>query len=203
MAPSAPGRFNSWINAMPHAGAGTHHAKTTIATTIQRMYFNPQMGRACTANHAIPRPRTAHTDAATGQVHRDVSSSGIVGNEPPEDSSDVFSLATVLALAGGITTAVTGNTAARLTFGSTEDMIVKRNLFKSLSYSTSDPQARRKLRAAARTQDSPPRVVEVFTAEELGRALGQAARAHVAIAPGGFAERFAMEAARLSGLRGE
>lgn len=62
---------------------------------------------------------------------------------------------------------------------------------------------RRKLRAAARTQDSPPRVVEVFTAEELGRALGQAARAHVAIAPGGFAERFAMEAARLSGLRGE
>ncbi len=62
---------------------------------------------------------------------------------------------------------------------------------------------RRKLRAAARTQDPAPRVVEVFTAEELGRALGQAARAHVAIAPGGFAERLAMEAARLSGLRGE
>ena len=62
---------------------------------------------------------------------------------------------------------------------------------------------RRKLRAAARTQDPAPRVVEVFTAEELGRALGQAARAHVAIAPGGFAVRLAMEAARLSGLRGE
>ena len=62
---------------------------------------------------------------------------------------------------------------------------------------------RRKLRAAARTQDPAPRVVEVFTAEELGRALGHAARAHVAIAPGGFAERLAMEAARLSGLRGE
>lgn len=61
---------------------------------------------------------------------------------------------------------------------------------------------RRKLRAAARTQDPAPRVVEVFTAEELGRALGHAARAHVAIAPGGFAERLAMEAARLSGLRG-
>ena len=62
---------------------------------------------------------------------------------------------------------------------------------------------RRKLRAAARTQNPAPRVVEVFTAEELGRALGQAARAHVAIAPGGFAERLAMEATRLSGLRGE
>jgi hypothetical protein len=62
---------------------------------------------------------------------------------------------------------------------------------------------RRKLRAAARAQDSAPQVVEMFTAEELGRALGQAARAHVAIAPGGFAERLAVEAARLSGLRGE
>ena len=62
---------------------------------------------------------------------------------------------------------------------------------------------RRKLRAAARAQVSAPQVVEVFTAEELGRALGQAARAHVAIAPGGFAERLAMEATRLSGLRGE
>ncbi len=60
---------------------------------------------------------------------------------------------------------------------------------------------RRKLRAAVRAQVSAPRVVEVFTAEELGRALGQAARAHVAIAPGGFAERLAMEAARLSGVR--
>ncbi len=61
---------------------------------------------------------------------------------------------------------------------------------------------RRKLRAAARAQVSAPQVVEMFTAEELGQALGQAARAHVAIAPGGFAERLAMEAARLSGLRG-
>lgn len=62
---------------------------------------------------------------------------------------------------------------------------------------------RRKLRAAALSQDPVPQVVEVFTAEELGRALGQAARAHVAIAPGGMAARFAIEAARLSVLRGE
>jgi hypothetical protein len=61
---------------------------------------------------------------------------------------------------------------------------------------------RRKLRAVARSQDPAPQVVEVFTAEELGRALGKAARAHVAIAPGGFAARVSIEAARLSGLRG-
>ena len=77
-----------------------------------------------------------------------VSSSGLLGSEPPDDTTNLYSLQMTIALAGGITTAVTGNTAARLTFGSTEDMIVKRNLFKSLSYSTSDPQARRKLRAA-------------------------------------------------------
>ncbi len=62
---------------------------------------------------------------------------------------------------------------------------------------------RRKMRAAVRAQVSAPQVVDMFTAEELGQALGQAARAHVAIAPGGFAERLAMEIARLSGLRGE
>jgi predicted RNA-binding protein YlxR (DUF448 family) len=62
---------------------------------------------------------------------------------------------------------------------------------------------RRKLRAVARCQDPAPRVVEVFTAEELGRALGQATRAHAAIAPGGLAARLAIEAARLAELRGD
>ena len=62
---------------------------------------------------------------------------------------------------------------------------------------------RRKLRAVARSQDPAPQVVEVFTAEELGRALGRAARAHVAIAPGGLAVRLAIEAARLAELRGD
>ena len=64
-------------------------------------------------------------------------------------------------------------------------------------------EGRRKLRAAARMRNPAPQVVELFTAEELGRALGYGARVHAAIAPGGFAERFVKEATRLSGLRGE
>ena len=64
-------------------------------------------------------------------------------------------------------------------------------------------EGRRKLRAAARMRDPAPQVVELFTAEELGQALGYGTRAHAAIAPGGFAERLIKEAARLSGLRGE
>ena len=75
-----------------------------------------------------------------------VGSSGIVGNEPPEDNSDVFSLSITLALAGGITTAVTGNTAAKLTFGTLEDHVLKRDLFFTLRYSTQDPEGRRRFR---------------------------------------------------------
>lgn len=64
-------------------------------------------------------------------------------------------------------------------------------------------EGRRKLRAAARAQDPEPRIVELFSAAELGRALGYDARAHAAIAPGSFADRLIKEAARLDGLRGD
>lgn len=75
-----------------------------------------------------------------------VTSGGVLGNEPPDDTTDVFSLQMTLALAGGITTAVSGNTAAKLSYGDTEGMIVRRGLFKTLRYPTSDPGTRRDLR---------------------------------------------------------
>lgn len=75
-----------------------------------------------------------------------VTSGGLFGSEPPEDTSNVYAIQMTIALAGGITTAVTGNTAAKLTFGSTDDMVAKRDLFETLSYSTSDPESRRKTR---------------------------------------------------------
>lgn len=40
-------------------------------------------------------------------------------------------------------------------------------------------------------------VIELFTADELGEALGQSPRVHVAVLPGGLAERLRREAARL------
>jgi predicted RNA-binding protein YlxR (DUF448 family) len=64
-------------------------------------------------------------------------------------------------------------------------------------------EGRRRLRALARAADPDLRVVELFTAEELGRALGQGAWVHVAVAPGGMSERLVAEAARLAGLRGQ
>ena len=77
-----------------------------------------------------------------------VSSIGVVGAEPPEDTSDVYSLSAVLALAGGITTVVTGNTAAKVNFGTLEDQVVKRDLFVSINYATRSPGSRRSLRAS-------------------------------------------------------
>ncbi len=75
-----------------------------------------------------------------------VASSGILGREPPEDSTDLYGMNMVLALAGGLTTVVTGNTAAKLTYGTTEGMVVKRNLFYNLSYTRRTPSKRQELR---------------------------------------------------------
>ncbi|MGI9013200.1 MAG: amidohydrolase family protein [Phycisphaerales bacterium] len=74
-------------------------------------------------------------------------SAGIVGGGSPDDSTDVYALNMSVALAAGITTAVTGNDAAKLTWGTLDDMMVGRGLFEDISYPTSNPAARRELRA--------------------------------------------------------
>ena len=75
-------------------------------------------------------------------------SGGVLGSEPPDDTTDVYSLSMSLGLAGGITTAVTGNTAAKLSAGSVDEMIVKRGLFKKLNYVGADAPTRYRWRAA-------------------------------------------------------
>ena len=64
-------------------------------------------------------------------------------------------------------------------------------------------EGRRKLHALARAEGRDVPVVELFTAEELGRALGHDARVHVAVASGGIAVRLAKDIARLASLRGD
>jgi len=74
------------------------------------------------------------------------STRGIVGSEPPEDTTNVFGTNLRLANAGGLTTVVTGNTAAKATFGSIDGMLLRKNLFITLRYRRS-PE-RRKVREA-------------------------------------------------------
>lgn len=71
---------------------------------------------------------------------------GILGSDPPNDSTDVYSLSNVAALAAGITTTVTGSTAAKVTFGTIENIVIKSTPFVGLRYSTSNPRGRQQLR---------------------------------------------------------
>lgn len=88
-------------------------------------------------------------DASTMEVYPGlvaVSTTNVLGGGAPEDSTDVFALNMATALAAGITTGVTGSTAAKLTFGTVEDMIVSRQVFENFSYSTRNPNGRRQVR---------------------------------------------------------
>lgn len=107
-------------------------------------------GRISEIGHGIVVPEDAETlDASGYHVYPGlvaVRGGNIVGSGSAEETTDVYSLWMTIALAGGITTAVSGETAVSLTFGSVDDMVVKRDLFVSLRYSTTDPKERRKVR---------------------------------------------------------
>jgi imidazolonepropionase-like amidohydrolase len=108
-------------------------------------------GKIAAIGHHLVIPEKAHVLDARG-FHLypglvSVSSSGIVGSEPPDDNTNLYSLYMSLALAGGITTVGTGNSVAKLSFGTLEGHVVKRNVFHTLRYSTQDPDGRRKFRA--------------------------------------------------------
>jgi len=98
-----------------------------------------------------------------------VSSSGIVGREPPENSTDVFGLGMILGLSGGLTTVVTGNTAAKLTYGTLEDMVVKRKIFTTLRYERRYPQRRADL---VRDLEKVRQYIRDLSAWEMKKSMG-------------------------------
>lgn len=127
---------------------GTVH--TVSGAVLEGATVLSRNGKIHAIGRAVPIPPEATVVDATGyRVYPGlvaVESRGILGGEPPEDSTDVFALTMTLGLAGGITTAVTDNTAAKLTYGTLEGMVVKRGLFERLSFGTDNPTNRRKLR---------------------------------------------------------
>ena len=129
-------------------GATVH---TVSGPTLAGATILSKNGKIIAIGHDLVVPEKAETlDAQGFHLYPGlvaVRSSGIIGSEPPDDSTDVFGLALTLGLAGGVTTAVSGNTAAKLSYGTLDDHVVKRNLFHSLSYSRSSPSGRRKLRS--------------------------------------------------------
>ncbi|MBK8270463.1 MAG: amidohydrolase family protein [Planctomycetes bacterium] len=59
---------------------------------------------------------------------------GLVGSEPPEDTTNVFATSMRLANAGGITTVIVCNTAAKVTYGSVDGILLRKDLFVGLRY---------------------------------------------------------------------
>lgn len=59
---------------------------------------------------------------------------GIIGAEPPEETTNVFATAIRLANAAGITTAVVGNSAAKASYGSLDGMLLRKDLFIDIRY---------------------------------------------------------------------
>ncbi|QDV09103.1 imidazolonepropionase [Planctomycetes bacterium Poly30] len=75
-----------------------------------------------------------------------VSSSGLFGGGGDlANSVDPYSQNMTLALAAGITTAVNGNTVAKLKRGHVKGLVVKEDAFESLSYSNGNPQGQLKV----------------------------------------------------------
>jgi imidazolonepropionase-like amidohydrolase len=136
-----PARYFAVTNATIHTVTGpVLHGPTILCKN----------GKIAAIGHDVQVPKDAEVLDANGfHVYPGLvafRSSGLVGGEPPEDNTNLYSLSMTLGLAGGITTAVTGNTAAKLSFGTVEDHVVKRNLLSSLPYSPTNPDARRKFR---------------------------------------------------------
>lgn len=127
---------------------GTVHTGTGLTIPGATVLCN--RGKIVEVGSSVRVPEGARVLDATGhQVFPGfvaMRSAGILSGAQPENASDVFALNLTLALAAGITTAETSNTAAKLTLGSVEDMVVKRDLFQSVSYHSSNPDGKRRLR---------------------------------------------------------
>jgi len=128
-------------------GATVH---TISGPTLEQATIVCKNGKVYAIGRSVPIPHDAEQLDATGfHVYPGliaVRSVTLVGGEPPEDTTDVFSLASTAALASGLTTVVTGNTAAKVTYGTLEGMIVKRNLFETMRYRSTDPGGKRRMR---------------------------------------------------------
>jgi imidazolonepropionase-like amidohydrolase len=76
-----------------------------------------------------------------------VAAGGIHGGGDPRETTNVFGLNMRIALAGGITTAIAGNDAAKLTYGTLDGLLIQRGLFVNLAVSTRKPIEAAQMRA--------------------------------------------------------
>ncbi len=134
-------RYLAVIGGTVHTVTGSVHHGVTILT---------KNGKIVEIAEKVALPEGAETlDASGNHVYPGlvaVDSGGLLSGSSPGDSTNVYSLQMAIALAGGITTVASGNSAGKLTFGSVDDLVVKRDLFHKLSYDAASPKERYELR---------------------------------------------------------
>jgi imidazolonepropionase-like amidohydrolase len=128
-------------------GATVH---TVSGPTLEHCTILCKNGKIAAIGPGVKIPEKAEIlDAAGFHVYPGLvaaRSVAIIGGDPPEDTTDPFTLPGTAALAAGITTVLTGNTAAKVTFGTVDDMIVRRNIFENLRYRSNDPSGKKRVR---------------------------------------------------------
>ena len=139
-------RYLVVTNANVHTVSGPDMPDTTIVCKNGKI---ASLGADVTIPEPGDRADVEFLDAQGRHVYPGLiaaQSTGILGAAPSKDSTNLYSLYMTIALAGGLTTAVTGNSAAKLTYGTLEDHVLKDNLFVRLRYTTDSPDGRRTLR---------------------------------------------------------
>jgi len=135
-------RYLAVVNGCVHTITGPVLARATILCKNDKIV-------AIGSN--LPLPTDCQVvDAAGRDVYPGLvaaQATGIHGPDNPADTTNVFGLNMNIALAAGITTALAGNHVAKLTFGSTEGLLVRSPAYVELEYSTSKPLERGQLRA--------------------------------------------------------
>jgi imidazolonepropionase-like amidohydrolase len=141
-APAPKDRFLAVLNGRIH---------TVTGPVLERATILAKNGVITALGQDVQLPTDAEVvDAAGLDVYPGLIAavaSGLHGPGEPQDTTNVFSLNTVIGLAGGITTALAGPHAAKLTYGTTEGILLKSNLYFDLPYSTHTPLERAKTRA--------------------------------------------------------
>lgn len=96
--------------------------------------------------YGLEIPKEAATiDAAGMHVYPGliaVNSFGVLGGEPVEYTTDVYSQNVTFALACGWTTMVAGNSAGKLTWGSLDGLLLRANLWLRVGYGSGDERRR-------------------------------------------------------------
>jgi len=107
-------------------------------------------GRITAIGRNVEVPEDAEVIDATGrQVYPGMIppfSSGLFGNSPLADTTDVYSLGRQIALAAGITASTSDNEAGKMTFGTVEGLSIRPDIFVEFDYGPSDPAETRRVR---------------------------------------------------------